>query len=94
MDGLVIIGILVLGGFIIKAVGSKGTAGMNDAETTLANIRRGVANGWYSCVLTRVNGKPAVRLSGKSTDGNTYSDVYPVSEETWQTLKADGYEII
>ena len=74
--------------------GAKGTAGMNDPETDIANIRRGVANGWYTCTLTRVNGKPAVRLSGKTTDGKQSTDVYPVSETTWQTLKNEGYKVI
>ena len=77
--------------FLRKA---KGTAGMSDPETSLDNIRRGVANGWYTCTLTRVNGKPAVRLSGKTTDGKQSTDVYPVSETTWQTLKNEGYKVI
>lgn len=77
--------------FLRKA---KGTAGMNDPETSLDNIRRGVANGWYTCLLTRVNGKPAVRLSGKTTDGWTSTGVYPVSEKTWQTLKNEGYKVL
>lgn len=74
--------------------GAQGTAGMNDPETDIANIRRGVANGWYTCVLTRVDGKAAVRLSGKKPTGENYTDVYPVSEQTWQTLKNDGYKVI
>ena len=68
--------------FLRKA---KGTAGMNDPETDIANIRRGVANGWYTCTLTRVNGKPAVRLSGKTTDGKQSTDVYSVRNNVANT---------
>ena len=77
--------------FIRKA---EGTSGMNDTEATIDNIRRGVANGWYTCVLSRIEGKPAVKLSGKDASGNDYEDVYPVSESTWQTLAGEGYKII
>lgn len=76
--------------FIRKA---EGTSGMNDPEATIDNIRRGVANGWYTCVLTRIEGKPAVKLSGKDAAGNDYEDVYPVSESTWQTLASEGYNV-
>lgn len=92
MDELILIGILILGGFALSK--KKCTSGMNDPETSLANIHRGVANGWYTCKLTREkNGKAAVILTGKDANGDDYSDLYPVSENTWQTLKAEGYEI-
>lgn len=76
--------------FVRKA---KGTSGMNDTEVSIDNIRRGVANGWYTCILCRVEGKPAVKLSGKDASGNSYEDVYPVSESTWQTLASEGYNV-
>ena len=91
MDRFILIALLFGVGVAISRR-AKGTAGMNDPETDIVNIRRGVANGWYTCVLTRVNGKPAVRLSGNLQDGKPYTDVYPVSEQTWQTLKAEGYK--
>ena len=65
--------------------------GMEDDPVSIENIRRGVANGWYACVLTRVNNTPAVRLSGRTADGKTYTDVFAVTEEDWQTLKKEGY---
>ena len=91
MDGLVIISILVLGGFLMAASRNRSVDGMEDDPVSIENIRRGVANGWYTCVLTRVNGIPAVRLSGRTADGNTYTDVFAVTEEDWQTLKKEGY---
>ena len=65
--------------------------GMEDDPVSIENIRRGVANGWYTCVLTRVNSIPAVRLSGRTADGKNYTDVFAVTEEDWQTLKKEGY---
>ena len=72
--------------------GAQGTAGMNDTPVSLENVRRGVKNGWYTCTLVRMQGRPAVRLSGKNTNGQMYSDVYPISEADWQTLKNEGYD--
>lgn len=93
MDGLVIISILVLGGFLMAATRNRDESvyGMEDDPVSIENIRRGVANGWYTCTLTRVNGIPAVRLSGRTADGKTYTDVFAVTEEDWQTLKKEGY---
>lgn len=91
MDGIVIIGLLLLGGVLISR-SAKATAGMEDTPVSIDNIRKGVARGWYSCVLTRVDGKPAVRLSGTTTDGEETADVYPITEDDWQTLKAEGYK--
>ena len=94
MDGLVVIGILLLGGFLLSVQKNKGAAGMQDDPVSLENIRRGVANGWYIAELTRVNGMPAVRLSGKVTNGKQFTDVYPITEADWQTLKSEGYKEI
>lgn len=93
METLFVIALITACGLAVLK-GAQGTAGMSDPEISLDNIRRGVANGWYTCLLTRVNGKPAVRLSGKTTDGWTSTGVYPVSEKTWQTLKNEGYEVM
>lgn len=65
--------------------------GLEDDPVSIDNIRMGVQRGWYTCVLTRVNGIPAVRLSGRTADGKTYTDVFAVTEEDWQTLKKEGY---
>lgn len=59
---------------------------MSDPETSYENIQRGVANGWYTCEKLLVDGQPAVRLSGKVTDGKQFTDVYPVSWETYNKL--------
>ena len=40
--------------------------------------------------LTMVNGKQAVRLSGKLTNGKQYSDVYPITPEVAAELKQMG----
>lgn len=68
--------------------------GMTDSEVSIENIRRGVANGWYTAELTRVDGAAAVRLSGKTNDGSTYTDVYPISESDYNTLMGDGYKVV
>ena len=95
MDGLIIISILVLGGFVMAAVRNKdeGTGKMSDQPVSIDNIRRGVQNGWYTADLIRVAGKPAIRLSGYTARDDQYIDVYPISEEDWQTLKAEGYSV-
>ena len=94
MDGLFIISMLVLGGLFIAAASKHNSVdGMEDTPVSIDNIRKGVARGWYACTLVRVNGIPAVRLSGKDAYGMTYSDVFPITEEDWQTLKKEGYSV-
>lgn len=65
-------------------------SGMTDAAPALENLKRGIANGWYTAELTMVNGQQAVRLSGKLTNGKQYSDVYPVTTEVAQELRKMG----
>ena len=65
-------------------------SGMNDNPVSLENVRRGVKNGWYTATLLRVDGKPAIRLSGKVTNGRQYSDTYPISEADYATLRSEG----
>lgn len=60
---------------------------MTDAAPALENLKRGIANGWYTAELTMVNGQQAVRLSGKLTNGKQYSDVYPITPEVAQELR-------
>ena len=93
MNELVLIGILVLGGLLIKAATNKVIGAMTDTPVSLDNIRRGVANGWYTAQLTRINGAPAIRLSGTRTDDTQFVGVYPISEADWQTLKKEGYAV-
>ena len=83
--------LLLLAIAVAIAAGRKqAVSGMDDPEVSLENIRRGVANGWYSAVLTHVDGMPAVRLSGRLQDGSEYADVYPISEADYQQLLTDG----
>lgn len=94
MDGLIIISALLLGGFALAALSKPRTMdGMEDTPVSIDNIRRGVANGWYTCALVMVDGIPAVHLSGRTSDGKQYSDVYPITQEDWNTLKAEGYKV-
>lgn len=68
----------------------RGVGSMSDAPVALENIKRGIANGWYQAQLTTVDGKPAVRLSGKLINGKSYSDVYPITPEVASELKQMG----
>ena len=90
MNELILIGILVLGGIAISKA-AKGASGMSDKQVSIENIRRGVAQGWYTAQLTHVSGKPAIILSGRTADGKVFSDVYPIAQADWDALKAEGY---
>lgn len=63
---------------------------MTDPMPTLDNLKRGIANGWYTARLTIVDGQQAVELSGKLTDGTFYADVYPISQEVAKELRKIG----
>lgn len=89
MNELILIGILVLGG--IAMAKAKGASGMSDKPVSIENIRRGVAQGWYTAKLTRIDGASAIILSGRTADGKVFSDVYPIAQADWDTLKAEGY---
>lgn len=77
-------------GLLLIANKQRGVGSMSDAPVALDNLKRGIANGWYTAQLTMVNGQQAVRLSGKLTDGREYSDVYPVTVEVANELRAMG----
>lgn len=93
MTGIVVIGLIAAGVLLYAATqkGGQEMFGMADTPVSLENIRRGVANGWYKCTLTIVKGQPAVFLSGKTADGKTFSDVYPIAQADYDILKADGF---
>ena len=59
-------------------------------EISLANIRRGIKNGWYSAQLLDMDDKYYVQLSGKRTDGSEEQGVYEISKATFDALKTDG----
>lgn len=69
---------------------SQKVGAITDTMPTLDNLKRGIANGWYTAELVIVDGKQAVRLSGKLTDSKYYSDVYPITEEVANELCAMG----
>lgn len=93
-----LIGIFLFGGLaLFCAVAGrrdKSTAGTDDEQVTAANIRRGVKRGWYEAALCRINGQPYVRLSGKGTDGKEISDVFPITENDYDALIAEGYLVV
>lgn len=92
MEALFIILAAGLGYMWGKSSGKKsGTSGMQDNSVSLDNIRRGVKFGWYTATLTMVNGQTAVRLTGVTNDGSTYSDIYPISPSDYETLLQEGY---
>lgn len=95
MDGLFVIGVLVLGGMLIAAAGrADATAGMDDRPVDINQIRKGVQRGWYEAALTRVHNRPAIRLSGKLANGETYQDVFSITQEDFDTLQSEGYLIV
>ena len=95
MDEAIVISAVVVLGLLIMASKHRNedVAGMEDIPVSADNIRKGVQRGWYSATLVRVNGVSAVRLSGRNADGMPYSDVFPISEADWQTLKTEGYAV-
>ena len=96
MDGIVAISIISLLALLVVAGRPSQAAieGMEDTPVSIDNIRKGVTNGWYTCVLVRVDGTPAVRLYGKMANGKSFTDVFPVTESDWNTLKNEGYQVV
>ena len=94
--GVILIGVLAAVAFVAVVNKPKESEilGMEDQPVSIDNIRKGVARGWYQAMLTRVDGKPAIRLTGKSTNGGTYTDVFRISQEDFDTLQAEGYLIV
>ena len=88
MDSLVIIGLLLLGGFAIAAAKKHDSVdGMEDTPVSLDNIRKGVANGWYTAELGVYNDTPCIKLTGKDVDGKTKIYYNVISKEDWITLR-------
>ena len=97
MDGIIVIGILVLGGLAIAHANRheqfEGAYGMEDTPVSAENIRKGVSRGWYTATLTRVAGQPAIRLRGTSKDGAQIVDTFPISQDDFDALQNEGYLI-
>lgn len=66
---------------------SEKIGAMTDPMPTLENLKRGIANGWYTAKLTTINGQQAVELSGKLTNGQFFADVYPISPDVAEEIK-------
>lgn len=69
---------------------SQKIGAMSDAMPTLDNLKRGIANGWYTARLTIVDGQQAVELSGKLIDGKPFQDVHPITIAVAQELRKMG----
>lgn len=63
---------------------------LSDRPLNLDNILMGVERGWYKARTTKTSFGYAVYLSGTKADGTETTDIYPISEETYNALKAKG----
>ena len=94
MKPITAIGLALGAAFVWKLLSKQKSVGkMSDQAPTLENLKRGIANGWYTAEITTVDGKTAVRLSGKLTDGAYYQDVYPISAEAANELRMMGVKV-
>lgn len=94
MKPITAIGLALGAAFVWKLLSKQKSVGkMSDPAPTLENLKRGIANGWYTADITTVDGMPAVRLSGKLTDGTYYQDVYPISAEVANELRMMGVKV-
>ena len=91
---LIYTSVVVAIGLVLIANKQSKVGGMADAAPTLENLKRGIANGWYQAELVMVNGQQAVRLSGKLTNSQEYSDVYPVTTQVAEELKQMGVPVV
>ena len=82
---MIAIGVIVAAVMLIAATRPKDTAVEYEVEAD--EVREGVRNGWYTCVLTIQDGQPVVVLSGKMTDGKDYTGVFTISPDDWKALK-------
>lgn len=84
--------LLIIGAIIL--IGRKRTeqavGKLSDRPLDLQNILMGVERGWYKARADKTTYGYVVYLSGKKADGSTTEDVYPISEETYNALKAKG----
>lgn len=71
---------------------SQQVGAMSDPTPTLDNLKRGIANGWYTAKLTSFDGQQAVELSGKLTDGKPFVDIYPITVEIANELRKIGVQ--
>lgn len=94
MKPITAIGLALGAAFVWKLLSKQKSVGkMSDPAPALENLKRGIANGWYTAEITTVDGKQAVRLSGKLTDGTYYQDVYPISTQVANELRMMGVRV-
>lgn len=89
MSGIFIIGAIVA----VAILATAAKAPKYEIEADAEDIREGVKNGWYTCVLTRQDNKPAAILSGKMTNGEDYSGLFFITESDWRALEKEGYKV-
>ena len=92
MKGIVTVG--VIAAVVLLAACAKKNQGVPvEYDIDAEDIREGVANGWYTCVLTIKDDMPAVILAGRMTNGEYYEGVYSISPDDWKSLKDEGYNV-
>lgn len=76
-----------------KYAGASGIGKLTDAPLDLNNILMGVSRGWYTARAEELAGWGyVVWLTGKKADGEPVEDVYPISKQTYEALKAQGVD--
>lgn len=84
---LILIGVLYVAG----RKRTESTVGkLSDRPLSLDNILMGVERGWYKARTTKTSFGYAVYLSGTKADGEETTDIYPISEETYNELQKRG----
>ena len=91
--GLIILGAIAFAVMCYACDRRANSAEVEGGIVTAKQVMQGVKNEWYSCTLLDLNGKPAVRLTGKDKDGEEYSGVFPISQADWYLLRNEGYEV-
>ena len=87
--------LLLLGGAALYLIDRKAKAKpvgkLSDEPLDLDNILRGVSEGWYTARPQIMDGFGyVVWLAGKKADGQFYEEVFPIREETYNALIAQG----
>ena len=85
---------LLIAAVVVGSSRSRSVGNLEDDPVDADKIRMGVARGWYECKLIRINGIPAVELSGRTADGAYYKDKFRVTEDDWNALKNEGYLVV
>ena len=59
---------------------------------SLDNVRRGIQNQWYKATIKQIDGEFFAHLVGMETDGDISDGYYPITQDTFYSLKEDGVE--